>query len=292
MSILVDSETRVLCQGITGSQASFYTERAISFGTRMVAGVRPGKGGSTHLGLPVYDDVLTARSDTDANASVIFVPKDRAADAILESIDAEIPLIICITEHIPVLDMARVRERLDGSESRLLGPNTPGIITPEECRIGIMPRQIFRRGRAGIISRSSTLTYEAVWQTTDAGLGQSTCVGIGGDPLHGLGFVDCLQMFGSDPEDRTRGAGGGNRRHRGGTRGGVPGFPRIWQARACIHCRRACANRNPHGPCQRHHPVRQRHGGDEKSDPGRCRGACRRQPGGDRCHREIPDYLI
>ncbi|MDE0280959.1 MAG: succinate--CoA ligase subunit alpha [Gammaproteobacteria bacterium] len=200
MSILVDSETRVLCQGITGSQASFYTERAISFGTRMVAGVRPGKGGSTHLGLPVYDDVLTARSDTDANASVIFVPKDRAADAILESIDAEIPLIICITEHIPVLDMARVRERLDGSSSSLLGPNTPGIITPEECRIGIMPRQIFRRGRAGIISRSSTLTYEAIWQTTDAGLGQSTCVGIGGDPLHGLGFVDCLEMFGSDPE--------------------------------------------------------------------------------------------
>lgn len=200
MSILVDGETRVLCQGITGSQASFYTERAISFGTRMVAGVRPGKGGSLHLGLPVYDDVASARDDTDADASVIFVPKDRAADAIIESIEAEIPLIICITEHIPVLDMVRVRQKLDGSSSRLLGPNTPGIITPDECRIGIMPRQIFRRGRVGIITRSSTLTYEAVWQTTDAGLGQSTCVGIGGDPLHGLGFVDCLEMFGRDGE--------------------------------------------------------------------------------------------
>lgn len=200
MSILVDGETRVLCQGITGSQASFYTERAISFGTRMVAGVRPGKGGSQHLGLPVYDDVASARADTDANASVIFVPKDRAADAIIESIEAELPLIICITEHIPVLDMVRVRQKLDGSGSLLLGPNTPGIITPDECRIGIMPRQIFRRGRVGIISRSSTLTYEAVWQTTDAGLGQSTCVGIGGDPLHGLGFVDCLEMFGRDGE--------------------------------------------------------------------------------------------
>ncbi len=200
MAILVNRDTRVLCQGITGSQASFYTERAISFGTRMVGGVRPGKGGSRHLGLPVYDDVASARRHTGADASVIFVPKETAADAIIESIEAEMPLIICITEHIPVLDMARVRERLAGGPCKLLGPNTPGIITPDECRIGIMPRQIFHRGRVGIISRSSTLTYEAVWQTTDVGLGQSTCVGIGGDPLHGLGFVDCLELFGRDEE--------------------------------------------------------------------------------------------
>ncbi len=200
MAILVDRETRVICQGITGAQASFYTERAISFGTRMVGGVRPGKGGSRHLGLPVYDDVAAAKADTGADASVIFVPRENAADAIIEAIAAEIPLVICITEHIPVLDMIRVRECLAGSATRLLGPNTPGIITPEACRIGIMPREIFRRGRVGIISRSSTLTYEAVWQTTDAGLGQSTCVGIGGDPIHGLGFVDCLELFATDAE--------------------------------------------------------------------------------------------
>ncbi len=200
MSILVSRETRVLCQGITGNQASFYTERAISFGTRMVGGVRPGKGGSRHLGLPVYDDVSSARSDTGADASVIFVPKETAAEAIIESIKAQMPLIICITEHIPILDMVRVLAKLKDSGSVLLGPNTPGIITPDECRIGIMPRQIFHRGRVGIISRSSTLTYEAVWQTTNVGLGQSTCVGIGGDPLHGLGFVDCLKLFGEDEE--------------------------------------------------------------------------------------------
>lgn len=200
MAILVNSETRVLCQGITGSQASFYTERAISFGTRMVGGVRPGKGGSRHLGLPVYDDVVSAKADTGADASVIFVPRENAADAIIEAIDAGIALIICITEHIPVLDMVRVREKLAGSNSRLLGPNTPGVITPDQCRIGIMPREIFRAGSVGIISRSSTLTYEAVWQTTDAGLGQSTCVGIGGDPLHGLGFVECLELFAADED--------------------------------------------------------------------------------------------
>jgi succinyl-CoA synthetase alpha subunit len=200
VAILVNRETRVICQGITGAQASFYTERAISFGTRMVAGVRPGKGGSRHLGLPVFDSVAEARDETGADASVIFVPRENAADAVIESIDAQIPLVICITEHIPVLDMVRVRERLSGSSTRLLGPNTPGIITPDECRIGIMPRSIFRRGRVGIISRSSTLTYEAVWQTTDAGLGQSTCVGIGGDPIHGLGFVECLELFADDDE--------------------------------------------------------------------------------------------
>ncbi len=203
MSILVDKSTRVICQGITGSQASFYTERAISFGTQMVGGVRPGKGGTSHLGLPVFDDVSTAMAQTGATASVIFVPKENAANAIIEAIDAEMPLIICITEHMPVLDMVKVSELLKNSRSRLLGPNTPGVITPEQCRIGIMPAEIFKRGNIGIISRSSTLTYEAAWQTTDAGLGQSTCVGIGGDPIHGLGFVDCLEMFDQDEETKA-----------------------------------------------------------------------------------------
>lgn len=203
MSILVDKSTRVICQGITGSQASFYTERAISFGTQMVGGVRPGKGGTSHLGLPVFDDVSTAMAQTAATASVIFVPKENAAKAIIEAIDAEMPLIICITEHMPVLDMVKVSELLKNSRSRLLGPNTPGVITPEQCRIGIMPAEIFKKGNIGIISRSSTLTYEAAWQTTDAGLGQSTCVGIGGDPIHGLGFVDCLEMFDQDEETKA-----------------------------------------------------------------------------------------
>ena len=200
MSILVDKNTKVLCQGITGHQASFYVERAISFGTRMVAGVRPGKGGSSHLGLPVFDSVQLARRETGANASVLFVPKANAADAIIEAIEAQIPFIVCITEHIPVLDMLRVVHALKGSHSKLLGPNTPGIITPGECRIGIMPGDIFRRGNVGIISRASTLTYEAIAQTTEAGLGQSTCVGIGGDPLHGLGFSECLELFKHDDE--------------------------------------------------------------------------------------------
>lgn len=200
MSILIDKSTRVICQGITGNQASFYIERAISYGTQMVGGVRPGKGGSSHLGLPVFDDVVSAMEKTDATATVIFVPKENAAEAIVESINAEIPLIICITEHMPVLDMVQVCEHLAKSSSKLLGPNTPGVITPEQCRIGIMPSEIFRRGNVGIISRSSTLTYEAVWQTSDAGLGQSTCVGIGGDPIHGLGFAECLQMFAEDAE--------------------------------------------------------------------------------------------
>ena len=200
MSILVDKNTRVLCQGITGHQASFYVERAISFGTKMVAGVRPGKGGTSHLGLPVFDSVAAARRETNANASVIFVPKAQAAEAIIEAAQAQIELIVCITEHIPVLDMLRVIDALRDGNSKLIGPNTPGIITPGECRIGIMPGDIFRRGNVGIISRSSTLTYEAIAQTTAAGLGQSTCVGIGGDPLHGLGFSDCLELFGADDE--------------------------------------------------------------------------------------------
>ncbi|MGR3913048.1 MAG: succinate--CoA ligase subunit alpha [Gammaproteobacteria bacterium] len=200
MSILVDKNTRVLCQGITGHQASFYVERAISFGTQMVAGVRPGKGGSSHLGLPVFDRVADARRISGANASVIFVPRAHAAGAIIEAVEAGIELIVCISKHIPALDMLRVLDALEGCKSRLIGPNTPGIITPGECRIGIMPGEIFRRGAIGIISRSSTLTYEAIAQTTAAGLGQSTCAGIGGDPLHGLGFADFLELFKHDDE--------------------------------------------------------------------------------------------
>jgi succinyl-CoA synthetase alpha subunit len=203
MSILVDKNTRVMCQGITGNQASFYVERAISYGTDMVSGVRPGKGGIQYLGLPVYDTVAEARAQTRADASVIFVPKSAAADAIIESIEAEMELIVCITEHIPVLDMVRVAQVLRGSCSRLIGPNTPGIITPGECRIGIMPGEIFRKGSVGIVSRSSTLTYEAIDQTTAVGLGQSTVVGVGGDPVHGLGFVECLELFGDDEATRV-----------------------------------------------------------------------------------------
>lgn len=200
MSILVNRDTKVLCQGITGHQASFYVERAISFGTRMVAGVRPGKGGIRHLGLPVFDTVSEAMNETGANASVIFVPKESAARAMIEAIEAEIDLVVCITEHIPLLDMLEAMSALQGSRTRLIGPNAPGIITPGECRIGIMPGEIFRRGRIGIISRSSTLTYEAIDQTTRAGLGQSTCIGVGGDPVHGLGFADCLDLFRRDPD--------------------------------------------------------------------------------------------
>ena len=203
MSILVDKNTRVLCQGITGNQASFYVERAISFGTNMVAGVRPGKGGIKHLGLPVFDTVSEAMDQTGANASVIFVPRDSAADAITEAIAAGMDLVVCITEHIPVFDMLRVVKVLESSSTKLLGPNTPGIITPGECRIGIMPGQIFKRGSIGIISRSSTLTYEAIDQSTQVGLGQSTCVGVGGDPVHGLGFRDCLELFAEDDETRA-----------------------------------------------------------------------------------------
>lgn len=200
MAILVNSDTKVICQGITGAQGTFHCERAIAYGTRMVAGVTPGKGGSKHLYLPVFDRVDQAMEATGADVSVIYVPPARAAAAMLEAITAKIPLIVCITEGIPVLDMVRVHHALEGSESRLLGPNTPGIITPEACKIGIMPGLIHRRGRIGIVSRSGTLTYEVVAQTTAAGLGQSTVVGIGGDPVHGIGYIDCLEMFFADSE--------------------------------------------------------------------------------------------
>jgi succinyl-CoA synthetase alpha subunit len=198
MSVLVDKSTRVICQGITGAQGTFHTEQAVAYGTRMTAGVTPGKGGQTAVGLPVFDTVLEAKEKAGADASVIYVPPPFAADSILEAIDAEIPLIVCITEGIPVEDMVKVKRSLAGSRSRLIGPNCPGVLTPKQCKIGIMPGNIFSEGSVGVVSRSGTLTYEAVFQTTNAGLGQTTAVGIGGDPVKGTEFIDVLEMFLAD----------------------------------------------------------------------------------------------